>query len=203
MWLSLTSIPTLIMKEISEELITPLCLQMYSHICLRMYMPDIYLSVVFVNGNVYICTRMVNRIHKIIKEKKLTAARFAEIIDVQRSNVSHVLSGRNKPSLDFVLRILENFNELDPEWLLFGKGNMNRNETASKAAEIDLFNSVTDDSVSKETRSEGVKSDTDQKRSVINQTHEDLSSGQSQRKKIMKIMFFYEDRSFEVFDSEV
>ena len=52
----------------------------------------------------------------------LTASMLAEKINIQRSSISHLLSGRNKPSLDFVLKILENFPEVELYWLLNGKG---------------------------------------------------------------------------------
>lgn len=54
----------------------------------------------------------------------LSPSQFADEIGVQRSGVSHILSGRNKPSLDFILKILTRFPEVDADWLLFGKGSM-------------------------------------------------------------------------------
>jgi len=51
---------------------------------------------------------------------QLSAAAFAERIGVQRSSVSHILSRRNKPSLDFMLKIHEHFREVDLDWLLLG-----------------------------------------------------------------------------------
>jgi transcriptional regulator with XRE-family HTH domain len=53
----------------------------------------------------------------------ISAAQMAEKIDVQRSSISHILSGRNKPSLDFVLKILNAFPEVELYWLLNGVGN--------------------------------------------------------------------------------
>lgn len=69
---------------------------------------------------------MLQRIRKIIEERKLTATSFADAIGVQRPAVSHVLSGRNRPSLDFVTKILSRYPDIDPDWLLFGKGSMYR-----------------------------------------------------------------------------
>ena len=67
---------------------------------------------------------MIERIKKLIKYKKLNSSQFAEAIGVQRSSISHILSGRNNPSLDFVLKIIETFPEIETEWLLFGNGEM-------------------------------------------------------------------------------
>jgi len=65
---------------------------------------------------------MKDRIQKIIKSEKISPSAFAEAIGVQRSSISHILSGRNKPSLDFIQRILSKFDKINPDWLLFGKG---------------------------------------------------------------------------------
>jgi transcriptional regulator with XRE-family HTH domain len=70
-----------------------------------------------------------NRIKKIMDFHELTASTFAEKIGVQRSSISHILSGRNKPSLDFVLKVTDNFNTVDIYWLLYGKGSFPKNKT--------------------------------------------------------------------------
>ncbi|MEJ2112601.1 MAG: helix-turn-helix transcriptional regulator [Flavobacteriaceae bacterium] len=62
------------------------------------------------------------RLQKIIDFYGETSSSFAEKIGVQRSSISHILSGRNKPSLDFVLKILSSFPEVEMYWLLNGKG---------------------------------------------------------------------------------
>ncbi len=67
---------------------------------------------------------MKDRIAKIIREEKMTAAKFAEEIGVQASGISHILSGRNNPSTDFLIKILDRFRGINSEWLLLGKGNM-------------------------------------------------------------------------------
>ena len=57
------------------------------------------------------------KLKKIISKEGLSASKFAEKIGVQRSSVSHILSGRNKPSLDFVLKIYKSIENIDLEWL--------------------------------------------------------------------------------------
>lgn len=66
---------------------------------------------------------MKDRIAKIMEEEGMTATRFAEEIGVQASSISHIVSGRNKPSTDFLIKILERFRGLNAEWLLIGRGN--------------------------------------------------------------------------------
>jgi transcriptional regulator with XRE-family HTH domain len=63
-----------------------------------------------------------SRLAFVIKHYDLTAALFADQVSVQRSSISHLLSGRNNPSLDFVIKVLENFPELDFDWFVKGKG---------------------------------------------------------------------------------
>ena len=62
------------------------------------------------------------RLQKVIDYYGESASSFAEKIGVQRSSISHILSGRNKPSLEFVLKILSSFPEVELYWLLNGKG---------------------------------------------------------------------------------
>lgn len=61
---------------------------------------------------------IVERIKHIIEEKGLSASEFADTIGVKKATLSHVLSGRNKPSLEFVMRIIESFEDVNPELLL-------------------------------------------------------------------------------------
>lgn len=59
------------------------------------------------------------KIEQIIVEKGLSPSYFADTIGIQRSSISHILSGRNKPSLDIIQRILKAFPDIDRDWLLF------------------------------------------------------------------------------------
>ena len=63
----------------------------------------------------------VEKLKIIIDNEGLTASKFSEKIGVQRSSVSHILSGRNKPSLDFILKIKNSIENIDLEWLLSDK----------------------------------------------------------------------------------
>jgi len=60
------------------------------------------------------------RLEQLMENNQLNAAAFAEKIGVQRSSVSHILSRRNKPSLEFILKIHAEFEEADFDWLLLG-----------------------------------------------------------------------------------
>lgn len=68
----------------------------------------------------------VERILEILKSEQLNASAFAEKIGVQKSSVSHVISGRNKPSKEFMVKILRTFPEISSDWLFLGLGDMYR-----------------------------------------------------------------------------
>jgi DNA-binding XRE family transcriptional regulator len=73
----------------------------------------------------------VKRIEIILDFYSLNASTFADKIGVQRSSISHLLSGRNKPSLDFVLKIMDVFPEVDLYWILNGKGTFPKSEVVN------------------------------------------------------------------------
>lgn len=74
-------------------------------------------------------TEFGKRLNIIMKYFQLSASAFADRIQVQRSSISHLLSGRNKPSLDFVMKVVKEFDEVELYWLLNGKGEFPKNST--------------------------------------------------------------------------
>jgi transcriptional regulator with XRE-family HTH domain len=72
----------------------------------------------------------VQKLEKILDYFQLSASAFADKIGVQRSSLSHLLSGRNKPSLEFVIKITEAFPEVDLYWFLFNKGSFPKSNSA-------------------------------------------------------------------------
>ena len=71
------------------------------------------------------------RLKQIMDFYSLSSAAFAETIGVNRSSISHLLSGRNKPSLDFVIKVVESFEEVELYWLLNGKGDFPKTDVAT------------------------------------------------------------------------
>ncbi len=67
---------------------------------------------------------MKERLIQLLDLEQLTPSKFADIIGVQRSSVSHVISGRNNPSFDFIQKTLTAFPGLNAEWLIVGQGSM-------------------------------------------------------------------------------
>ena len=67
---------------------------------------------------------MIERIRQLMEYKEFTSTQFADAIEIPRATMSHLLSERNKPSLDVIVKILSAFRDIDPNWLLLGEGEM-------------------------------------------------------------------------------
>lgn len=72
------------------------------------------------------------RITRVIEYSNLTSSEFADEIDVQRSSISHITSGRNKPSLEFIIKIKSRFPDIHWDWLVTGEGEMLKNKVSEK-----------------------------------------------------------------------
>ncbi len=91
----------------------------------------------------------IQRLSQILDHTGMNAAAFADKIGIQRSSISHLLSGRNKPSLDFILKILESFPEFNLYWILTGKGNLLFENDTITAASTPLSHPTKDTSSKK------------------------------------------------------
>ncbi|WP_339893563.1 helix-turn-helix transcriptional regulator [uncultured Algibacter sp.] len=114
----------------------------------------------------------IKRLQKIMDYQGESASSFAEKIGVQRSSISHILSGRNKPSLDFILKILSAYPEVDLYWLFNGKG---------------------------EFPSEEKTKDVKQESITPTKNHNELPPDIDKNKTIERIVIFYSDGSFKNF----
>lgn len=125
------------------------------------------------------------RLEQILKFYDLSAASFADKIEVGRSSISHILSGRNKPSLDFVMKVVTNFPEVELYWLLNGKGKFPKDQTSSS--------SPTSNYPKSENQNISVEKNPPQSIQSVIPTREG--------KQIRKIVIFYEDGTFEAFEN--
>ena len=139
---------------------------------------------------------MKDRILEFLKRENKTSAQFAEDIHVQPSGISHILSGRNKPSLDFVIKMLEKYPFLSTEWLIFGKGSMYKEPRMGDLfADIDFTNKEKKVNISASAEKTGSFETPDQ--TIIQEIiSEQPHPGHS---RAIKIVWFYEDNSFEEF----
>lgn len=81
-------------------------------------------------------TEFSKRLQQIFDYYDLNASAFADKIDVGRASISHLLSGRNKPSLDFVMRVIKTFPEVELYWLLNGKGRFPKEDASETQREV-------------------------------------------------------------------
>ena len=114
----------------------------------------------------------LKRLESLMENNHLNATAFAEKIDVQRSSVSHILSKRNKPSLEFILKINEHFEEADLDWLLLGeKQDQEKRPTLLKeeveVSEIDAIEYKTKDEITQGIPQKNGNSNTDEISQII------------------------------------
>lgn len=99
---------------------------------------------------------MTERIKYIMEQEGLSPAQFADAIGIQRSRISHILLGRNNPSLDLVTKILTKFPNYDSDWLLFGEKDTNvTKQNDMQNLELSLFDNESEvelDYISKQER---------------------------------------------------
>lgn len=145
---------------------------------------------------------MQHRINELINQVSGSAAQFADEIGIQRSSVSHLISGRNKPSTDFFQKLLKVYPSINIRWILTGEGKMFTESNSQQPK--NLFTEV------KETTSVPVLPNI--KQEVINKPQEqvnsvvsdDLSSvvNKINGKKIERIVIFYTDKTFTEYIAE-
>lgn len=135
-------------------------------------------------------TEFTKRLQKVIDYYGESASSFAEKIGVQRSSISHILSGRNKPSLEFVLKVLSSFPEVELYWLLNGKGNF---PAGKKATEIKP-------EIPPRPESQNLFSEVEEKTLETNSTSMSQIQ-QNSKKEIDRIVIFYKDGSFQNFEN--
>lgn len=137
---------------------------------------------------------MKDRLQKLLTSEGLAPTKFAEVIGVQRSSISHILSGRNKPSFDVIQTILEKFPKLNPDWLLMGKGEMYR-----RVIQTSLFDEVrpimgsTPNQISEKEMVNDL---------VNNQNKTKPSENRLSVKVIERIVVFFNDKTFKEYNPE-
>jgi transcriptional regulator with XRE-family HTH domain len=159
---------------------------------------------------------MKNQINKIMETEGLTPARFADEIGVQRSSISHIISGRNKPSYDFIVKILNRFSGINADWLLTGKGNMIKSSEMinlqGNSRQTSLFDQTSNATANKMIIDEKKIVQEDLNKTEAANRHELLKDGNiSQKSMNIKqftdvnntkyILVFYEDGTFEKFNA--
>jgi len=126
------------------------------------------------------------RIYNILQQKGISAAQFADAIGIQRSSMSHLLAGRNKPSIDFLQKCIHVYPDIDILWLISGKTSTNEVQASENKAQLRL---------------NVVKSSENlEQANLFDSPQSVYSSNQAQRvsskKTIERIVTFYSDKTF-------
>ena len=147
---------------------------------------------------------MKDRIKLIMEKENLTSAKFADRLDINRAVISHILNGRNNPSLDVVTKILNEMNYINPEWLINGKGNMYKEgfDAISIPKEPDLFSQPTE--IPDEGMQKAVKAQETELNSLVNEVqasdNKRIEVVKMNDKKITQIIIYYNDNTYQRFN---
>lgn len=160
------------------------------------------------------------RISFVMNRENLSAKEFSEILGVQRSSISHLVSGRNKPSIDFLHRFIENFSKYNIVWLITGSGEAlqtnpnvkldvstgNDGKSGTKIIQHTLFeqddneviNSVKDEkSITSETKNKETEIEHKKVEHTENNTVTNVNLSIKKEKIIERIIIFYNDGTFD------
>ncbi|MBC7642531.1 MAG: helix-turn-helix transcriptional regulator [Flavobacterium sp.] len=147
----------------------------------------------------------IQRLEYLLDYYSLSASGFADKIGVQRSSLSHLLSGRNKPSLDFVMKINEVFKDVDLYWILNGKGNFLKSENLISNAKNEIeskkqIDSTPNQNIIQENLFSENKTDNNENAVFENKIFQNqntaLSSIEKKSSEIERIVIFYKNGSF-------
>lgn len=152
-------------------------------------------------------TKMRNRLQQFLNTEQLSPARLSDIIGIQRSGMSHILSGRNKPSFDFIQKLLLKFPTLNSEWLITGKGKMYKdNQVVNHQNYTNTVLPETGESVENHQETKEIQQDRGifetselSENSIIGSGKEDVRNYSRQ---IVKMILIYSDGTFSDFRHE-
>ncbi len=134
----------------------------------------------------------VQKLELILSYYQLTASSFADKIGVQRSSISHLLSGRNKPGLEFVIKIVEHFPEVDLYWFLMNVGSFPKSEQNPKKEEPVKLEEI------KVEEPQQLINNSNELPAIVEQP----KSGKAETVAIDKIVVLYKDGSFKSYNPQ-
>lgn len=128
-----------------------------------------------------------NRLQELMDYYEISASGLADSIGIQRSSISHLLSGRNNPSLDFVLKVLDNYPKIGFDWFVKGIGSLESSPSPKDE------NSITPTLFEQESSISASNKDVENKQSNIFK--------EKDRTKILdKVLLLYTDGSFDIYN---
>ena len=145
-----------------------------------------YVKIIFITFVKDNYKTMKDRILQFMQHEQVTSTQFADKIGVQRSSVSHILSGRNNPSFDFIRKILISFPKIRAEWLILGEGEMYKVEESRE-----LFDE--DPPVYGE---ESGESATEKEKKIQQDVSVDAGAREEKQAGIERVVIFYRNNTF-------
>lgn len=145
-------------------------------------------------------TNMKERIIKIMECERMGQAQFASAIGIQRAAMSHIISGRNNPSLDVMTKILHRYPQINPDWLLLGKGEMLRDNTPAMEPADNIAKNPPQIQVLPEGHQELPFQES--RKELANSEKTWAVSVEKPSKSVSKIMVFYSDNTYDTFVPE-
>ena len=141
---------------------------------------------------------MIERIRTILNREDISASKLAEKLGVQRSSISHILSERNKPSLEFVQKLIEAFPSINPIWILTGKEKYTKSNAVTNTPTKEEHTT----NIKKINTEEPEKTPLPQKHTppippIENSLFSEIKKGT--KKKTIKVITFYNDGTFDEF----
>ncbi len=154
-----------------------------------------------------------DRLLAVIRSENLTSKQFADEVGILPGTVSNIVSGRNKPSLDVMQKILKKYPQISSDWLILGDGQMYRQKSDSQPSLFDGIQSSEIDATPKIELNESICPSTnthtnpqisvptvnDTNGQNLNQISKKLTQQQIIQKNIQKIVVFYDDGTFDEF----
>lgn len=148
-----------------------------------------------------------DRIKIIMERENMASGTFAESIGIQQSTLSHILNGRNNPSLDVIMKVHQKYSYINIEWLLYGQGNMSE-QRVSATTGSDYLPSLFDENPvipsnrpnDLENRKEmALKATENASKEIVKQ---EIRYIEKPSRKITEIRIFFDDNTYETFRGE-
>jgi len=140
---------------------------------------------------------IITRLKLVLEHYELTSSTFADSIAVQRSSISHLMSGRNKPSLDFVMKVVTKYPEVDFYWLLNGEGSFPKATKKSKTTTTPMKDASKQNSLTFSTPS---LFDENEPNDIVEEKKINTRFSANE-KKLIKVVLLYEDGTFEAYNA--
>lgn len=144
---------------------------------------------------------MKEKLEYLLREKQLTATSLARLLDIQPSGISHIMSGRNKPSFDLVVKILSTFPDINPDWLLLDSDEVYRRGEAPRSNPLFDFGELDAQSEPLTAAQQNIAF-SEGKTPNENLQMQNFSSVKNVGKTVDRIVILYADGTFESFSSK-